>query len=95
VIDGENGRFVVRTPMTTRNAAALLAEGRRLFSQPDVLVDVSNVPDIDSSGLSLLLRWSAWVQAEGRQLHFVKLDKRLESLAQLYGVTELIPRASA
>jgi phospholipid transport system transporter-binding protein len=79
--------------MTTTSAATLLAEGRRLFVQPAVLVDLSQVPDIDSSGLSLLLRWSGWVRSEGRQLHFVKLDERLESLAQLYGVGDLIPRS--
>lgn len=95
MIENENGRFVVRAPMTTPNAAALLAEGRRLFVQAQVLVDLSRVPEIDSSGLSLLLRWSAWARAERRQLHFLKLDKRLESLAQLYGVNELIPRADA
>ena len=81
--------------MTTVNATALLAEGRRLFVQPEVLVDLSQVPDIDSSGLSLLLRWAGGAQAEGRQLHFVKLDQRLQSLAQLYGVGEMIPRAGA
>ena len=89
---GENGRFVVRSAMTLPNAAAMLEEGKRLFVQPEVLVDLSQVPDIDSSGLSLLLRWSSWVKAEGRQLRYLKLDKRLDSLAQLYGVGDLIPR---
>jgi len=93
VIESTGDRFVVRGAMTTANAVALLEEGRQRFVDDEVRVDLSQVPEIDSAGLSLLLRWASMAAAAGRKLYFLNLDQRLESLAQLYGVGELITRS--
>ncbi|MCW5655032.1 STAS domain-containing protein [Hydrogenophaga sp.] len=63
-----------------------------LQAQPagQVLVDASPLRDFDSSALAVLLELRRHVQAGGRHLEVTGLPPRLESLATLYGVRELL-----
>ena len=66
-------------------------------SLPDCLsIDFSDVTEIDSSGVALLLHWRREAQKVNKALRYVHLPPNLESLAELYGVAELIhcPRSS-
>lgn len=88
-----DGRCTVQGPITVDNVVALLAHGNGLFSAPQVTVDLSAVTDVDSSALSLMLEWRREAGRNRRAVRYLNLPANLKSLAQLYGVTELLGEA--
>jgi len=88
-----DGRCTVQGPITVDNVVALLAQGNGLFSAAQVTVDLSAVTDVDSSALSLLLEWRREAGRNRRAIRYLNLPANLKSLAQLYGVTELLGEA--
>jgi len=86
--DGDNYR--VQGRITIDNARALLADGLRQFSKDGLVVDLSQLEDVDSSAVSLLLEWLREAQRNQRKLRFANLPDNLKSLATLYGVLDLI-----
>jgi len=88
-----DGRCTVRGPITVDNVVALLAQGNGLFTAPQVMIDLSAVTEVDSSALSLLLEWRREAGRNRRAVRYLNLPANLKSLAQLYGVTELLGEA--
>jgi len=86
--DGDNYR--VQGRITIDNARALLADGLRQFGKDGLVVDLSQLEDVDSSAVSLLLEWLREAQRNQRKLRFANLPDNLKSLATLYGVLDLI-----
>ncbi|MDP2877984.1 MAG: STAS domain-containing protein [Sulfuricella sp.] len=91
--DGDNYR--VQGRITIDNARALLADGLRQFSKDGLVVDLSQLEDVDSSAVSLLLEWLREAQRNQRKLRFANLPDNLKSLATLYGVLDLIQPTEA
>jgi phospholipid transport system transporter-binding protein len=91
--DGDNYRIQGR--ITMANASALLAEGLKLFVRDGLVVDLSQLEEVDSSAVSLVLEWSREAQRNQRKLRFTRLPDNLKSLATLYGVLDLIQPAEA
>ena len=87
--------FRLQGPITMNNVEALLEEGRRLFADGEVTVDLSAVSEVDSTAVSLLLQWLRDAAGRGQRLTFSNLTPNIQSLATLYGVTDLIPLAPA
>jgi len=88
-----DGRCSIQGPITVDNVVALLAQGNGLFSAPQVTVDLAAVTEVDSSALSLLLEWRREAGRNRRAVRYLNLPANLKSLAQLYGVTELLGEA--
>ncbi|MDD5330632.1 MAG: STAS domain-containing protein [Sulfuricella sp.] len=88
VPDGDNYRLQGR--VTIDNAPDVLAEGLKAFDRDGVVVDLSELEEVDSSTVSLLLEWLRAARRSGRKLGFVNLPANLVSLATLYGVLEMI-----
>jgi phospholipid transport system transporter-binding protein len=95
MITCQEGRCKVDGPVTMSNAAALAAEGARLFVVADVVVDLSGVTEVDSSAVSVLLEWRRTAQAAGRRIDVVNVPSNLKSLADLYGVADLLDGRAA
>jgi phospholipid transport system transporter-binding protein len=91
--DGDNYR--VQGRITIDNARTLLADGLRQFSKDGLVVDLSQLEEVDSSAVSLLLEWLREAQRNQRKLRFTNLPDNLKSLAILYGVLDLIQPAEA
>lgn len=76
------------------NMPRLLAETSEYVAQgnlPDCLaIDFSHVTDIDSSAVALLLHWRREALRMGKSLRYINLPANLRSLAELYGVDEMI-----
>lgn len=87
----EGEYFRVRGPITMDNVEGLLEEGRRLFADGEVKVDLAGVTEVDSTSVSLLLQWLRDASARGQRLTFHHIAPNIHSLAALYGVTDLIP----
>ncbi len=86
----ENGRCTVQGPVTLDRVVSLLAQGNGLFTAQQVTVDLAAVTEVDSSALSLLLEWRREAGRSGRSIRYLNLPANLTSLAELYGVTELL-----
>jgi phospholipid transport system transporter-binding protein len=53
-------------------------------------IDFSEVTDIDTAALSLIMEWQRNALASKCTISFVNLPANLNSLAELYGVTSFI-----
>jgi phospholipid transport system transporter-binding protein len=85
------GRFVVAGSMTLETASALLASGVSALGQGDPVFDLAAVDDVDSSGLAVLFGWQRAAQEQGKALRVVNPPHNLISLAEVYGVADLLP----
>lgn len=72
------------------NANVLLDLSKALTLADSTVVDFSQVIEVDTSAVSLMLEWQRRAVSESKQIAFVNLPKGLESLTDLYGVTDLI-----
>ena len=84
------GRCTIEGPVTADNVLTLLAQGAQQLTGPHMTVDLSGVTEVDSTALSLLLEWRREAIRNGREVRFRNLPASMKSLAELYGVTELL-----
>ena len=89
IVCNEDG-CTLQGPVTAENVVSLLAQGLERFTAPSVTVDLSGVTEVDSTALSLLLEWRREAVRDGRVIRYRNLPASLKSLAELYGVTELL-----
>lgn len=90
-IERTDGGALIQGDMTLENASALLAAGVSAVKQGTTHFDLSGVGAIDSSGLAVLFGWLRAAQAEGRQVTIANPPPSLKSLAEVYGVADLLP----
>ena len=81
--------------LTMQTAGSLLAEGQALAAGGSLVVDFAAVTESDSAALALLLDWMRTCEQAGGQVAVRSLPAGLASLAQLYGVAELLPQDEA
>jgi phospholipid transport system transporter-binding protein len=89
-IQQTSGGLAVTGNMTMETAATLLASGIEALRSGDPVCDLAAVAHIDSSGLAVLFAWQRTVHARGQSLHIANPPAGLISLAEVYGVTELL-----
>jgi len=87
--------MVVSGRLTIATVPALFETGLQHLTSEDLLVDFSQVEAVDSAAVSMLLGWLRAAQRSQHALRITGLPEDLLSLADLYGVTELLPRQSA
>lgn len=88
-----DGRLTVSGRMTQETAKALLTGGLAEFGSGAVEIDLAGVEEVDSSGLAVLFGWQRAAQAGGNHLSVINLPRNLISLAEVYGVSDLLPLA--
>lgn len=86
-------RIEVSGAMTLASAKVLLESGSSLLTRNDTVFDLSDVNEVDSSGLTVVFGWVRAASRQGRQVRISNPPQNLLSLAALYGVTELLPLA--
>lgn len=82
-------------PVTLADVAGLLEEGRRHLEEGVRTVDLSEVTEMDSALLALLLAWLRESKMRQRDLAFANLPEALRTIARLYGVDSLLPVAAS
>ena len=88
----QGNRYLIDGEVTLDNVGDLIAEDTA-FDGDRVIVDLAGLTRADSSVLSLLLEWTRRSSGSGRRIAYANLGHNLESLAELYGVVDLIPVA--
>lgn len=73
-----------------QGAKAALAEGMRAFESGESEFDLAGAATLDSAAVAILLAWRRAAQARGATLEFYNPPPALCSLAELYGVAELL-----
>ena len=86
----ENGVCLVSGPVTMRSVTALLAESAGKIAGTHVVVDLAGVTEVDSAAVSLLLEWRREAARAGRTIEYRNVPANLITLAELYGVSELV-----
>lgn len=83
--------MVVSGEMTLPGAAELLAEGSAVLTSAETLFDLAEVTAVDSSAIAVIFGWLRAARLQGKAVRVVHPPKELLSLADVYGVTELLP----
>ena len=86
-------RIEVSGPLTLGKAREMLEAGNALISRPEVTFDLARVQEVDSSGLTIVFGWVRAAKTQGKVVRISNPPQNLLSLAELYGVTELLPLA--
>ena len=91
MIKREGDWMVVRGRMTIETIPAIFTLGLQHLASENMKVDLSHVEAVDSAAVSLLLGWARAARRFGHELRVTGLPEDLKSLAQLYGVIEMLP----
>ena len=71
-------------------AESLLEVSREMPFPASGVIDLQNVEVVDSAGVAVLLAWKRRAIGEGTRIVFEGLPKTLTTLAELYGVEDLL-----
>lgn len=91
MIDREGGRLVVKVPLLMANARGLLEAGRSVLQPGEQVFDFSAVSEADSSAIAVMLGWLRAAEKARSTVRFANIPVGVRSLAELYGVSELLP----
>jgi phospholipid transport system transporter-binding protein len=80
--------------LTVSNAKLALEAGLRAIAGGETEIDLGDVVAVDSAAVATLLAWQCAALNQGLSLHFSSLPSNLESLIDLYGVTDLLSSAT-
>ncbi|MDR2240502.1 MAG: STAS domain-containing protein [Zoogloeaceae bacterium] len=86
-------RIEVSGPLTLGQAREMLEAGSALIQRSETVFDLSQVQEVDSSGLTVVFGWARAAKRQGKVVRISNPPRNLLSLAALYGVTELLPLA--
>ena len=89
-IDGAAGRWISTMAITIANAARVLEASRALPLPGDGVVDCSALHPVDSTAVAVLLAIKRRAIDEHKPLAFINITPSLHTLADLYGVEELL-----
>ena len=93
MIERQAGRLVVTAPLTLANARGLLEAGRAALQPGEQVFDFSQVGEAVSSAVAVMLGWLRAADATRSTVRFAHIPAGVRSLAELYGVTDLLPLA--
>ena len=86
-------RAEVSGAMNLAGATTLLADGVAAISRSVRVFDLAQVAEVDSSSLAVLFGWLREAGRQGKSIQIVNPPKDMLSLAELYGVSDLLPLA--
>lgn len=87
----QGNRYWPEGPVTLARIKDLREAAQREFEGESIVVDFSRVTEVDSSALSLMLEWLRDPGPGSRRVAFANLGANLKAIAEVYGVSELIP----
>jgi phospholipid transport system transporter-binding protein len=90
MIERDGNRLVVRGAVTLADVSQWRESGLAAIDRDGLTIDLAGVSEADSSALSLLLEWQRAAKARGFGIRYRGLPDNLRSLAQVYGILELL-----
>jgi phospholipid transport system transporter-binding protein len=80
--------------LTVHNAKTVRDAGLHAIRSGETAFDLADVTAVDSAAVATLLAWQRAAGEQGQSLTFHHLPATLHSLAELYGVADLLHAAS-
>ena len=93
MIERSGDRLRVRGAITLADVTRWREAGLKEIDRDGLTIDLSGVEEADSSALSLLLEWHRAAKTRGFRVTFANLPENMRSLAEVYGVLDLVPMA--
>ena len=91
LVDLGAGQFELSGELDLSNVGDALLTGQNQFVPYDsISIDLAGASCTNSAGMALLLEWSTWCSARGKQLYYVAVPGRLFDLARLNDVEQLL-----
>lgn len=91
LVDLGAGRFELSGRLDMSNAGEALFAGQKKFAHHDAIsIDLTDANCASTAGMALLLEWSTWCSANGKQLVYAAVPTRLIDLARLNDVEHLL-----
>lgn len=95
MIQRKGNTLIVQGAVTFHNVAALTQQGIALLDDDEHMqVDLQKITEVDSTIISMLFEWLRAARKINCHLKFTHQPESLQSLAQLYGVTDMINPSS-
>lgn len=84
--------LAVAGPLDRHSALAVREQGERYLGQCSgaVAMDLKEISQVDSVGVSVLLCWTRFAQAHGLQLNLINPPSQLRAVVDVSGVSEVI-----
>ena len=80
--------------MTLRDATRLLGEGAAALDGTETVFDLAAVESVDSSAIAVIFGWLRQAREQGKTIRIARPPAELLSLAEVYGVSDLLPLQS-
>ncbi|MDH4107299.1 MAG: STAS domain-containing protein [Gammaproteobacteria bacterium] len=88
-----DGKFALSGEMTFATAGDILRDSEEPFEHHTrIEMDLSGVTDTDSAGLALLLEWITWANHTVREIRFTGMPDKIEAIARVTEVENLLRR---
>ncbi len=91
MITRDGDKLQLSGPLTLQTVKELYDRGLQANGSTSLVIDLSRVESVDSSGVSLLLSWLREAQRSNINVSFSNIPHNLMSLAKLYGVADMLP----
>jgi phospholipid transport system transporter-binding protein len=88
----EGDKLRVGGSITIHNVVAVVEQGIASFDRGGEIIDLSQIENVDSSTVSMLLEWQREAGRHKRKITFVNMPEKLKNLVRLYDLFELIPQ---
>ncbi len=89
-ITQSHNRWNVQGDVIIDTVNTLLQASQQFTLNTNTVVDFSEVKEIDTSAISLILEWKRRAKSENNTFILTNMPDNLQSLAALYGVTEIL-----
>jgi phospholipid transport system transporter-binding protein len=91
MIERRDDRLLLSGSITFNDALEWREAVLKELDRDGLVIDLAGVEEADSAALSLLLEWRREAKARGYGLRYANLPQAIRSLAEVYGVSALIP----
>lgn len=93
MMEHKGPRVAVSGAMNFASAREQLQAGEAALGQGGRVFDLAAVAEVDSAGLSVVFCWQRTATRIGTQIRIVNPPASFLTLAELYGVADLLPLA--
>ena len=91
MIERRDDRLLLSGAITFGDAVQWRESVLEQIDRDGLVIDLAAVSEADSAAVSLLLEWVREAAARGYAVRYANLPRTIVSLAEVYGITPLIP----
>ena len=96
--DAGDGTFIIRDDITVDTVPGLWDQSRKMFPPnvaSNITINVSDVKDVDSSGVALLVAWSRWAACNDKTFSLAGSSSKLTSLIENNNLEKILQLSSS